>query len=166
MKLNFTSAPISLTCSVLSKMHYYSLGYLTVAIWILSHWILRLLNLCSRPWKGRGQDDCCQGLISKSLTQEIHHVVPVELLLVWKPLVNEEARWKGNQHLAMNFGGKINWKHEKTPLNKTKSKYSNRQMTMKANKVNNCFQIRDQGKQSKRKKINCFILRLSAISCW
>jgi len=37
---------------------------------------------------------------------------------------------------------------------------------MTANNVNNCFQIRDQGKQSKGKKINCFSPRLSAVSCW
>lgn len=39
-----------------------------------------------------------------------------------------------------------------------------RQMMVKANNVNTCFQKTDQGKQSKG-KINGFIPRLSGISC-
>lgn len=44
-------------------------------------------------------------------------------------------------------------------INKTKSKYSNRQI-MKANNVNNCLHVSDQGKQSRGKKINCFYLEI------
>lgn len=105
MKLNFASAPISLTSSLLSKTHYYSFGSLTVAVWILSHWILRLLDLHSRLLKWRYQNMTVLRSLSESLTQEKPHVVDVEVLLVWKPSMNGRNRVKGRPTPCPQFWG-------------------------------------------------------------
>lgn len=91
--------------------------WLTVAIQILWRWIQRLMSLYSRPLKWRDQNMTVLRNRPKSLTQEKPHMASVELLLVWKPLMNERNSLKRCP---------IHWKYENTPINKTKFKCSDR----------------------------------------